>query len=617
MESSDRKDKAKLFENLPHDLIVLLKFLEEKEIFSINFDLTIKFHKKLLENEEYAKDAIIFISKNLNKLGQQISFCIWNVIVKTGSYSLTRILNDYKFCQFSIKNSEILTSKYNNDKCTISTGEKKEKIGSKNSGVSTQSLPHSEMDLSALHIWLEEKKWEYCIWISKIDRDHNFKLSGSIDPANETFKKIVKGLKLQFYTNSWAYPIKKKGSKDDGLYFSWSINRNGKCLFYIDNQLSWELFIKHLDIKLQPCGLTTMEFKELLECLESSKNNKKVFRLETANAIGPKELIERDFKRACLIYQKVYFEGLYYPIIVKIDKSKGPYEIEFIGAEGPTRRLQDVTIRAFETVQSLSHLEFLMDSQIQISLSNNKMVSDSLKVVSSQQQVIEDFKTDIDVFKTNHVTSSNSLGTIQVLVEDSIKETQDFKNLYLNDFETLNLDLDSFFTPFKDNLEKITDILKIMDENDDKKKEILDTIKVSIEQSHDELKEEFNTQFIGFETNYLPDMIIVKDDLNIIKNDLQDTIKAVGALDIQINTKLDDLKITISGVRSDFTNNLYLIIRHLSKIPHQTAAEISKITKLSQKTIYKSLKLLQDRNLIDVIINKRKKGRPLRLFKLR
>lgn len=32
--------------------------------------------------------------------------------------------------------------------------------------------------------------------------------------------------------------------------------------------------------------------------------------------------------------------------------------MEFIGANGPTRRLQDVTVRAFETTQVLGQLEF-------------------------------------------------------------------------------------------------------------------------------------------------------------------------------------------------------------------------------------------------------------------
>ena len=121
--------------------------------------------------------------------------------------------------------------------------------------------------------------------------------------------------------------------------------------------------------------------------LEDSEK-KKLFYLETANLIGPREVIEREFNKACLVYKQVYFNGLYLPVRIEIDKSKGPYEIEFKGPRGPTQRLQEVTSNPFEVVQSVGVLDFKLDTAIDIGIDNNEaLVSVRNGLQTIQQQV--------------------------------------------------------------------------------------------------------------------------------------------------------------------------------------------------------------------------------------
>lgn len=241
--------------------------------------------------------------------------------------------------------------------------DKTDSHGETSSDIAEVSDPHvktDRLDLKRFYEYLQENKDAYCIWISKINRDHNINPTGKLATDGDIFKTLINKFNLKFSSkNGWATPIKKS----KGNYYVVSIHRNGTVRAWINKNLSWELFLEHLkeDLKF----LTINQFKEFIECLMTSEN-KQLFFLETANLIGPKDIIDRDFKDGCLVYKNVYHLGIYHPVLVKIDYSDREPEIEFQGSEAPTRKLQDITVRSFEVSQYLGHIEYLLDQNIDL-----------------------------------------------------------------------------------------------------------------------------------------------------------------------------------------------------------------------------------------------------------
>ena len=437
------------------------------------------------------------------------------------------------------------------------------------------------MDLSALYNWLEEKKWSYCIWISKIDRDHNINPLGQLDPSGSAFTKLIDGLGLTFLNrNGWESVIGKK----DGLYFSFSCNKNGYLRFWINEKLSWELFFDLLQERLKACNLTTEEFKEIIEALEDDEK-KKLFLLETANVIGPRDIIEREFNKACLVYKKAYFKGLYLPVLVKIDKSKGPFEIEFQGADGPTRRLEDVTVRAFETVQSLGHLEFLQKSNLEVNIANNELLEKNEKSI---------------------INVESSLGSLQQLVMPKEEVLVEFSEI---DGRLFNLDIKTDIQHVEVKTH-FRDLLKASLNNASNISELI----ALLDQEIPELKVNFKEViFENIEPLFAGQRLIVKkidetsDKITNLKNNIS---KKFESLQEYLSKEFQDVKIKNK-------NALYLIVRKLHKIPNLTVSEIFSELNVSKTTVYSYFKKLQERELIGHVISKKSRpGRPSKIYHL-
>jgi hypothetical protein len=419
----------------------------------------------------------------------------------------------------------------------------------KSSNTSEVSGGHSVLNLSELYRYLEEKKWEYCVWISKVDRDHNLNPIGRVDPQGVAFDKLEKGLGLKFSNaNGWETVI---GAKD-GLYFSWSINKNGYIRFWINEKLSWELFFQLLQEKLKRCALTNEEFKEIIECLEDEER-KKLFYLETANMIGPREVIEREFNKACLIYKKVYFDGLYLPVLVKIDKSKGPHEIEYQGPEGPTRRLQDITSRAVEVVESMGVLDFKLNSELQVSLSNNELLEKHGKKIVEVETGIEQLQQQIvgkDEFKIEATELEGQL--LNLFVENDVYQLEQrthFTNLLkasLKNAKTAQL-----------NAENIIDLIK------------------TLEREFPELKNNIEQ--------------IVYDNIEPIVSGQQALVQKIDNLNTSIKKEFDTLKEFVSSefkeTRIQVRNNLYLVLRKMQELPGATVKELTKELNLPKSSV--------------------------------
>lgn len=557
------------------------------KLVELDYDTGIKLNNKILENKEVYDQAILYIQNNYKNITKELILFLFSQLyeLKKPVISFSSFFNTYEYYKFKFRN--IPKEKIEKSDTSISTG-KKIIHGTKSNDTNEVSLGHSDLNLSALYKWLEEKKWEYAIWISKDDRDHNKNCQGQMDPDGSAFKKLVKGYGLTFSNrNGWETIIYNK----DGLYFSWSINKNGICRFWINDNLSWELFFKLLQNKLKECHLTAEEFKELIECLENVDKDK-LFYLETANLIGPREIIEREFNKACLVYTKTYFNGLYLPIKIEIDKSTGPYEIEFKGAEGPTRRLQDVTVRALETVQSLGHLEFLLDSNLQIGSDTNELAHknygsiDQLlqQIIPKEELLVEFSEIDGRVFNLDIKTDIQHIELKQHfrdLLREVKNNTDGLKNNSDNLGQTILL-LDEGIQELKENYKDV------IFENIEPVVNGLSSLHQNVIDSKIEITKE------------------IKNGVDEIKKDIKnvsDNLKAI----IESNFK---------HLRNQLKNNLYLTLRKIDTIPSLTAKNLSNELKLSQKTIYFYLKELQDKNLIVSEIKKNgHKGRPPKIFK--
>ena len=556
---------------------------QKNKLIEIDYDSGIKINTKILEKKDIYEQAILFINNSYKNLSKELITLYFSRLYerKEPIIPFNISYQDYEFYRFKYKNfpvEEKLPS--------ISSANKLKKKG-KSNDPSEVSLGHSVLNLSALYKWLEEKKWEYCIWISKSDRDHDKGSIGQLDPDGPVFKKLIEGFNLTFLNqNGWETII----YKDDGLYFSWSVNKNGILRFWVNDNLSWELFFRLLQEKLKFCNLTTEEFKEFIEVLEDSEK-KKLYKLETANLIGPREIIEREFNKACLVYEKVYFDGLYLPVEIKIDKSKGPYEIEFKGPSGPTRRVQDVTVRAFETVQSLGQLDFKLDSNLQISAANNRQLVVLQQKTLPKEDVLREFsEIDAKILNLDIKTDINQV--------DLRERLEYIKRIFPKLKDTLiELNSEGSIERAKIRENIVNLIIQILN---------LDT---NIQGNLDENKKMVEDLFL--------------DTSSEIINAKEEIVKKIESSVELINKNIDNLKNYIfeefKEINSRVKDALYLTLRKLDKLPDLTARKLSEELNVSRKTVYSYLKKLQDKNLIQSEIKNSSRpgpGRPPKIFKL-
>jgi predicted nucleic acid-binding Zn-ribbon protein len=539
---------------------------------------------------------------------------------------------DYEYYRYKMQ--YVLTDKQKERETTISTAKKTDSTADKTSEVFDVSGHQRTLNLSALYKFLEEKKWQYCIWISKLDRDHNIQIRGQLDSTKVLFKKLVTGFGLTFKNkNGWETPVRNDPDKKQ-YTFTMSIHKNGHVRLWIGQYMSEELFFKDLIEVMKPCKLTPEEFQEFVNSYKDS-NSRQMFYLETANLIGPREIIEKEFNKACLIYQNVYYKGLYHPVLVKIDKSKGPFEIEFIGPEEPTRRLQDVTVRPFEVVQSLGELEYRLDSNIELSM-------------YSLEQNREN--------KLELINIQNSLGSVTQLIEKSSiskeTETEDKPvgtniekqltdiNEAIKDFAKTKEDVNGDSEKIVSNLKELAESVKELAES---AKEVPEKIQKTIEElaemqknfenrmttSETTIKEEFHNnteevilQFGDIEKKIKTEIENATKDINKNNTDLKTEITQVSAdlrnidkkIDDTFNKAMDELK---KEFRTSLYNNLYLITRQLQLVPEQTAREIEKLLNVSKKSLYHYLNILQTKKIITSKTKKSKKpGRPIKIFSI-
>lgn len=581
-----KENKKGEFHQLPDDLQKLVFEIERDKIIKMDLNSGILPRKRILKSQDLYNQTQTYLDNNYKNISRDIiDFIIYDL------YTRKRPLVEFWKIQLTF---ESLQRKYQNQP-TFSIGKKKDPSpGEKINDVNEDSLGHSNsptnLNFKELYTWLEENKWSYNIWISKLDRDHNKNCMGQMDPGGSAFQKLVTGYKLRFENqNTWETIVKK----DQGLYWSWAMNINGYVRFWINDNLSWELFFDTLHKELEICNLTELELKEFIEVLKANDGKgDQLFFLETANLIGPRDVIEKHFNKACLVYKQTYYNGLYLSVLILIDKSKGPYEIEFKGPEGPTKKLQDITVRPFETVESLGRFEFLQNSNLQITSANNGMI----QVLQQNMDQLKTSQINEDLLNDKFSKVESKLFGMEIQNE-------------LDQIQIIDLIQNKVWPRLKDNL------TLIKNENDyehSKVRQYLANLIASILN----LDTNINNSITSSQTN-IEDLVIQTS--NDIRTDLSNKI---DVLDQNISNRFDNLEKLVYSefkqVKFRVKNSLYWILQKLDLIPGLTAKEIANELKVSQKAVYSYLKQLQDRNFIYSQSTKKTKkpGRPPAIFKL-
>lgn len=519
-----------------------------------------------------------------------------------------------------------------------------------------------KIDVEKLYEWLIKAQWDYSIWVSEINRDHNIQTIGKIDPESETFKKIVRGLNIEFNGNTWTTII----HAHDGLYFSSSLNSNGFIRFWINEHLSLARFFKNLQDKLLPCHLEIKEFKELIETIGITENGnfderqrlfllltendreklkeyltlireKGMQQLETANLIGPAHVIAQYFNKACLVCKNILYKGVYVPILIKVDKSKGPFEIEYFGPEGPTRRVQDAVARALSVANSLGEFERALEFLLEVGCANNALAAENNALLKAHDKKFENIEKGLIALQeqaTSELTSTyHDLGLQQRLIEKLSNQEKAMGAHYERTSETLDDAVNGFNNAAQ-----------------------------SFERTIRGVKEEFNTTRDHIQEKFE----ILRFEMDLMKTDLATKLHSIAEQNIfnhhEINKKVDDLEININSKidakfsdfeaiinekfensRSDRKENLQVILETLNEklgpaladavgptidnaieaagfivrnnIIAHLISDLQEELGKSRSSIYNYLKQLWEKGLLKrIIVKSNKKGRPTTLF---
>jgi len=402
---------------------------------------------------------------------------------------------------------------------------------------------------------IESKKIEMAIWISKIKRDHNYDPMGRIDEFSDLFKKLVDHYNLTFLNKS-GYD--RLVGKNDGFCFSMTMNKSGHIHLWVNQTrgyYDWTLFIKQFFNEFQ--FLSFDEQSQLLQCFEYSRN--KLFILETAKTIGPKSLIDANWKGACVACKRLIWKGKFNDVMVWIDYSKGPAEIEFHGAEGPCRLMQELLTMPYEIAESMGRFE----------------------------SILEEFLTQFEFIEQGFMDLSQTIAKNHDALIQNIKESKSQEGTH---FDILSSNQRGIITTLDNRFNDVDfQLQQIYDQNSGNQIVLLD----SIHNNHEEV-----IQVVQYTSNKM--------------------LSGLEVLDKKIDSKFDDLYREIVEMmdthNEKFKNNLYLVIRAIHNIPGATINEISQFFNsedidIKIKQIYAYVKRLENEGLIKKLTINESAGR--------
>mgnify|MGYP006292403097 CR=1 FL=1 len=543
-------DKNTTFFTLSRKLQDLLKIMEDADIFAINyrtnrFTLTQKFRTVDLEKRI---DLALDVKKLIRE--SHVSEKDYNFLIAV--FRILYFKNLYHRDEFSFEDIDWF---YRNEFLLPGEGQKEQKEDHFEDPAETDKKlirrnlnPRERWDEVARLI--EQKKIDMGVWISNVPRDHNFNPTGRLDPQDDLFKKLVSHYNLTFANSSgWDYPVPAA----KGLVFILHITKTGFMHMWVNQdkgKISWKSFIKQFFAEFSFLNFT--EQSQLLQCFEENQN--KVFLLETANTIGPQPLIEAKWKGATVLCKRMIYNGRLEDVKCYIDFSKGKAEIEFFGAPGPCRLLQELITKPYVIAESLLRFEGFLEEFLGFNELTDRKLNDLA-------QHINQTKTDL---QQDHNAIKNEITENRHAIETTGDQMQELVTVQKETTNTMH--------------------------------QRFDTVDVGICDVRQDL------------------MFFEIEHVNAIDRSTQTILDAI---ELQSDEIKDFISSQLNCIRNDFLKNIELVIYAINKTS-KSVNTLHRQTKLSKSSLYRYLKKLQDAGMIETEkIDTRSPGRKSRRFKLK
>ena len=498
------------------------------------------------------------IYSNYSKLEINFLKFIFNILSKTPNNWLQNraLLNHFTYFFPSISTGEKEPLKKNDNDRGSSGGSHPPSPLDHDVGVSTPILEDvSLMPPDRARQKLPEGKEDFGIWISTNKLDHVHTWNGKFnitDPEEGSLWTILeRELNPEYNSTGWAYPIRE----EDDYLLKVHLHRNGyrnigTVRIFIERFFNPEIIFQENYFRLFHF-FTPEQHKLFLQELKDEVTNNPLFYVELANAIGPKHVVDEQFKKAHLKCYMHNGHGGKSWVDIAIDYSLNRPEIEFKGPYLPTSNLRDIVVEPGKYVDSVLFMNDNITRRFRQQDNNLDLISSNLY---SNGQILQQIPQQLD-FVYNDIAG---LLTKQEILQDLhfVNLEEYLKGSFKRSIRVLN--------GMNNNIGLLGHSLKHFYNFVDAG---LDTVKVEVSDQLNTLQENIDNQF--------------RD----LKSDLKDFITR-----------------EFSTFRKDFVNNLYLVLKAIHEVPEITSRELISQLKsqleVSEGTLYRYLRKLEDQGLI-------------------
>ncbi|MHA1252440.1 MAG: hypothetical protein ACTSRP_20820 [Candidatus Helarchaeota archaeon] len=592
------------FKDLPERLKKILIDLEH------NYKAIKQEHNGIILNIKILEKFERSIFNNYDDLEAQFLTHLFNIIKnlrkKAGYYLPYRaILNHY----YSFFPEEVRSDS------NISTGKKNQAKEKKTRGIRGGPPPHSSSKWSSgadsdnyisirnipLYRVADEIQGEIYkknIYISKHSEEHFSTLTAQFDLARnkqdiKIYQKIERHFGIEYNKFGWATPIGKEEQAKLGICFTVQMHQKGRFTIFIKkNFKDVETFLEHYYRVFD--FLDYEEHGRILDLFYLQKTNKKAFDLvHLTNKIGPKKVIDKDFKGSHIQVRYFTLKSGKKVIDVKIDYSD-PHEpeLEIMGPEAESKNLRDILVKPSETLPTINNIGYW-------SFEARK----NTKGILLNQEIIQD--------------TLNQNGNALLLVQ---KKLDGQYNDIMGEFTKQEILQDIHFLKLEnflqDSFKKGIGILDGINNNVGSLGSSIRTLYDFVDQGLGDVKSCFINQI---------DPII--EGLSFNSQKIDETSKRIENLNQNLDKHFRDLKSDLkefiknelSCFRKKLVNNLYLVLKAIHDSPNITSRELIKELRkelgVSKSTLYNYLRELREKGFIDYLeINNNRRGRSIRAY---
>jgi len=476
------------------------------------------------------------------------------------------------------------------------------------------------------------------IWISKTNLDHVLRWNAKLDLAKEEerklFVKLLMGFKSERNTRNkerfhleghevdpeeclliqkntgWIYPIQRK----HGYCITVSIHESHETLNNVETHTGTVRVMRRRNMDLQLIYEHYMEIFDFLTPEEhqqiltnfyderelGQEDRKHLFKIHLANAMGPEDVVDAKLKGA---HVKIFLRNGYgekSKVNVLVDYSKGP-EIEVQGAARPSLTVRKLIADPVGAADSIAALDYKINNSV---INQNQMIQNQ-DVINEGLDMIEAELYDANQYLTLLEKSSITKTDLQAEISELEMLLKMF-GIQINISEISS----------RKNQENILKALR--------------NIEDTLVEARDKPAEE--RELIRKTLAFL--MVSILNFESTVSENTETTSKRMEQLVIDISreaseereafreevlARLDRLESSIDQLINEelaskvqYKNALQLIIRQLHTLPGLTANELIPVIQqevtLSKRTLYKYLKILQERELIKFSKNQNLKG---------